>query len=152
MTQHIQAYFRTEDQAQGAQTSLQTFNVKNLEVGRLDKQISQGSRVLVPLIPLNAGGTAGGGNASGVSAGVGPGTIVPPTAIIDEDGKRNEVTDDDTANRRDRDDADAWSALGATDKDYDDLKYVLSATVMEADVESVVQKLRTNNAFVEVLE
>ncbi|WP_411343479.1 hypothetical protein ACE3MZ_17870 [Paenibacillus sp. WLX1005] len=150
MTQHIQAYFRTEDQAQGAQTSLQTFNVKNLEVGRLDKQISQGSRVLVPLVPLNAGGAAGGGTASGVSAGVGPGTVVPPTAIIDEDGKRNEVTDDDTANRRN--DADGWSAFSATDKDYDDLKYVLSATVMEADVEAVVEKLRTNNAFVEVLE
>lgn len=152
MTQHIQAYFRTEDQAEGARTSLETLNVKNLEVGRLERQISQGSRVLVPLMPLNAGGGGVAGNASGVSGGAGPGTIIPPTAIIDNDGKRSEVNDDDNVNGQNSRDTDGWSAMTATDKDYDDLKYVLSATVMESDVENVVQKLRTNNAFVEVLE
>jgi hypothetical protein len=151
MTQHIQAYFRTEDQAESARISLETLNVKNLEVGRLDSQVNQGGRVLVPLLPVNAGGGTTGGTTSGVAGGTGPGTIIPPTAIIDNDGNRNEVRDNDS----DRDahgDHDAWSAMNATDKDYDDLKYVLSVTAMEADVESVVQKLRTNNAFVEVLE
>ncbi|WP_046213396.1 hypothetical protein [Paenibacillus wulumuqiensis] len=152
MTKHIQAYFRTEDQAESARTSVSTYDVKNLEVGRLDKQISQGSRVMVPLLPLNAGAGGVTGNSAGVSGGAGPGTIIPPTAIIDNDGKRNEVTDDDSAASHDNDDTDAWSAINATDKDYDDLKYVLSATVMESDVENVVQKLRTNNAFVEILE
>ncbi len=153
MTQHIQAYFRTEDQAEGARISLQTLNVKNLEVSRLDHQVNQGGRVLVPLMPVNAGGGTVGGNTSGVAAGTGPGTIVPPTAIIDDEGNRNEVRDNDSdRDAANRDDHDAWSAMNATDKDYNDLKYVLSVTAMEADVESVVQKLRTNDAFVEVLE
>ncbi|WP_322924167.1 hypothetical protein [Paenibacillus campi] len=168
MTQHIQAYFRTEDQAESARISLHTLNVKNLEVGRLDRQINQGGRVLVPLMPVNAGGGVVGGNTSGVAGGTGPGTIIPPTAIIDSEGNRDEVRDNDSDRERDANeqdhhhhdhhhhghhhDHDAWSAKNATDKDYDDLKYVLSATVMEADVESVVQKLRTNDAFVEVLD
>lgn len=148
MTKHIQAYFQTEDQAEGARTTLQTFNVKQLEVGRLPHQISQSGKVLVPLVPIatNTGGAVG---TAGAPSGAGPGGIVAPTAIIENREDRLEGED---SPRSDSDNDPAYSASNATDKDYDDLKYVLSVSVMEADVENVVQALRTNNAFVEVLD
>ena len=148
MTKHIQAYFQTEDQAEGARTTLQTFNVKQLEVGRLPHQISQSGKVLVPLVPIatNTGGAVG---TAGAPSGAGPGGIVAPTAIIENREDREDIDREDSP--RSDDDA-AYSASNATDKDYDDLKYVLSASVMEADVEQVVQALRTNNAFVEILD
>ncbi len=147
MTKHIQAYFQTEDQAEGARTSLQTFNVKQLEVGRLPHQISQSGKVLVPLVPIatNTGGAVG---TAGAPSGAGPGGIVAPTAIIENREDRLEGEDSPHSDDNDA----AYSASNATDKDYDDLKYVLSASVMEADVEQVVQALRTNNAFVEILD
>lgn len=148
MTKHIQAYFQTEDQAEGARTTLQTFNVKQLEVGRLPHQISQSGKVLVPLVPIatNTGGAVG---TAGAPSGAGPGGIVAPTAIIENREDRLEGED---SPHSDSDNDAAYSASNATEKDYDDLKYVLSASVMEADVEHVVQALRTNNAFVEILD
>ncbi|MFD1989190.1 hypothetical protein ACFSGI_04420 [Paenibacillus nicotianae] len=148
MTKHIQAYFQTEDQAEGARTTLQTFNVKQLEVGRLPHQISQSGKVLVPLVPIatNTGGAVG---TAGAPSGAGPGGIVAPTAIIENREDRLEGED---SPHSDNDNDSAYSASNATEKDYDDLKYVLSASVMEADVEHVVQALRTNNAFVEILD
>ena len=135
MSKLIQAYFRTEDEAEGARTTLMTYHTEQLEVGALQGGIDRGVNVLVPLIPWGTGagtGTPGTGNI---------GTVGAHGAVI---STRSPVSDDSGLSDDDFVETDDWK-----DSDFDELRYVLSVKVNDEDYEEIVQKLRKNHAFVE---
>ncbi|MFS0872091.1 hypothetical protein [Paenibacillus xylanilyticus] len=147
MAKHIQAYFRTEDEAEGARTSLQTFRTEHLEVGQLDSAIGRDRRIMLPLVPYNTAGGAGTNGAMGV--GTAPGVpasenVVPVVSNVDRNadrGPRDNVNED----------GDLLDAADVSSDDYDDLHYVLSAKVQDEDYDEIIHKLRSNNAYVEEL-
>ncbi|MBE7683479.1 MULTISPECIES: hypothetical protein [Paenibacillus] len=149
MAKHIQAYFRTEDEAEGARTSLQTFRTEHLEVGQLDSAIGRDKRILLPLVPYNTAGGAGTNGAMGV--GTAPGVpasenVVPVVSNVDRNADRDrDVHDNVNA------DGDLLRAADVSSDDYDDLHYVLSAKVQDEDYDEIIHKLRSNNAYVEEL-
>ncbi|MFE6078303.1 hypothetical protein ACFVQB_28045 [Paenibacillus sp. NPDC057886] len=147
MTKHIQAYFRTEDEAEGARTSLQTFRTEHLEVGQLDSAVGRDKRILVPLVPYNTAGGVGTNGAMGVGAAPGvPASenVIPIVSNVDRDterGTRDNVNED----------GDLLDAADVSSADYDNLHYVLSAKVRDEDYEEIIHKLRSNQAYVEEL-
>jgi hypothetical protein len=76
MAKQIQAYFRTEDDAEGARASLQAYRTEHLEVGALDSALGRDTRVLIPLVLYN--------NTGSVSAGGAAGAAVPATGAYGE--------------------------------------------------------------------
>ncbi|WP_422660204.1 hypothetical protein ACK8P5_06815 [Paenibacillus sp. EC2-1] len=145
MSKQIQAYFRTESEAEGARTTLQTYKVDQLEVGQLQDAIGKSANIIVPLVPWNVSGVGGTAPGSGPVGGapVSPGAIVGTNAL-----PGTERSEDLPAPEHDN-----WvDNTELTDSDYDDLKYVLSAKVNDADYDEVVQVLRKNQAFIERFE
>ncbi|MBY0202587.1 MULTISPECIES: hypothetical protein [Paenibacillus] len=148
MAKHIQAYFRTEDEAEGARTSLLTFHTEQLEVGQLDAAIGRDTRVMVPLVPYNTAGGVGTNGAMGVGAAPGvPASenVIPVVTDVNRDAER------DPRNRV-NEDGDMLDASDVTSADYSDLHYVLSAKVRDEDYDAIVHKLRSNHAYVEELD
>lgn len=141
MSKQIQAYFRTENEAEGARTTLQTYKTDHLEVGQLQEAVGRGTNILVPLVPWNVAGVGGSTTGTG---GVGGPAGAPGAIVGTRDVSNSERSEDVPA------DHDDWvDGADLTDADYDDLKYVLSAKVSDADYEDIVRKLRANNAYVE---
>ncbi|AWB45686.1 hypothetical protein DCC85_16750 [Paenibacillus sp. CAA11] len=155
MARHIQAYFRNEDGAEGARTSLIGYAAEQVEVGRLENNLGRDTKFLLPIVPLgnNSGMYAGGApNAAGV-----PGSTVNPGVplAVPERGAANGDTDVPDSDASERPASEKSSELLPTllgDEDYDKLQYVLSAKVSEADYNAVVNKLRSAGGYVEVLD
>ncbi|WP_025720219.1 hypothetical protein [Paenibacillus polymyxa] len=156
MAKQIQAYFRTEDEAEGARASLQAYRTEHLEVGALDDALGRETRVLIPLVPYNNTGSVSTGGSAGAAipaAGVYGENILPDakddqinsgSAQRDLDEDRNGTTNHD------------GGLLRATDVyingDQDELRYVLSAKVNDADYDEVIYKLRSNRGYVSQLD
>lgn len=72
MSQMIQAYFKTENDAVKARIQLEKLDVDNLEIGELDTPV-QSSNLFVPLAVLPTSGTSGtaGGGITNDTAGAG---------------------------------------------------------------------------------
>ncbi|WP_435924515.1 hypothetical protein [Paenibacillus sp. DYY-L-2] len=159
MSKHIQAYFKSEDQAEGARTSLLPYEMDQVEVSSLDHSIGRSHNLLLPLLPLNStsvntGGTYG---AIGVPGTVTAQNVLPVMAVRDQDerdGLVNGERPDPDLDRASRDSelAPVMDVTGATDDDFDNLRYVLTAKVKDEDYEGIVHKLRTHGAFVEHLD
>lgn len=66
MTKRIQAYFSTEDAAEGAKTALIPYGVEGIEVSALTDPLDTGGNnrrnILIPLAPYNTSATAAGGS------------------------------------------------------------------------------------------
>lgn len=152
MAKHIQAYFKSEDQAEGARTSLLSFEAEQIEVGRLEQSIGRDSSILVPFVPVNnsaTGGTYGAVGYPGAAGGQGVIPVVAPNnALSDED-----IEGEQSARGREMQEADPVVDLNDFgDDDYDSLKYVLSVKVQEKDYDAAVHKLRSQGAFVAKLD
>ncbi|MDP4095206.1 hypothetical protein OIN60_00175 [Paenibacillus sp. P96] len=143
MPKQIQAYFKTEDEAEGARTSLQAYRTEHLEVGQLEGTLGRDRRLLIPFVTYNTGGSINTGGATGaVATGTGYGNHIAPVVSDRED---EGVRKSDSANTPGMlDAADVFSS-----EDNANLQYVLSAKVEDADVEEIVHKLRANHAYVE---
>ncbi|KKO52262.1 hypothetical protein [Paenibacillus sp. DMB20] len=142
MSKQLQAYFRTEDEAEGARTTLLTYKTEHLEVSPLQEPVNRGVNILVPLIPWHGSGTGSAVPSSGTVGGAGaPAAIVGTRAVTD-----GERTEDEPVLQ----DPDDWvDATDLSDVDLNELRYVLTAKVSDADYEEIVRKLRASNAFVE---
>ncbi|MBP1999014.1 hypothetical protein J2Z69_000033 [Paenibacillus shirakamiensis] len=155
MSKHIQAYFQTESQAEGARTSLLSFETDNLEVGRLDHEITRGNQILDPVDPDTASSPIIGGGvfgAAGLTGTTAPQTVVPFVTTnndtVDHAEANYEGVDRERdVHQQDRREDSVVKQSGSTE----DLKYVLSAKVKDEEVDDIVQKLRENGAHVEVL-
>ncbi|MNJ45806.1 hypothetical protein [Paenibacillus bouchesdurhonensis] len=152
MAKHIQAYFRSEDQAEGARTSLLSFETEQVEVGRLEQSIGGDSGILVPFVPVNnsaTGGTYGAVGYPGAAGGQGIIPVVGPDGPITGEDENEEQIE----NRRNRYESDSVVDLNDFgDEDYDSLKYVLSVKVQDKDYDAAVHKLRSQGAYVAQLD
>ncbi|MDO3409015.1 hypothetical protein QWJ34_04505 [Saccharibacillus sp. CPCC 101409] len=150
MSKHIQAYFRTESEAEGARMSLMTFVTEQLEVGELQEAFGRRGastgRVIVPLVPLagttNAGFTGGAAASGGAGSMIGDQAVPVPAPGATGDLGSQPVDKDDVADVNEN----------ASDAELRDLKYTLSAKVSDEDYPAVVRKLRNNNGYVHVYE
>ncbi|WP_018887754.1 hypothetical protein [Paenibacillus massiliensis] len=148
MSKLIQAYFRTEDEAEAARYSLQAYQTSDVEVGALESSLGRDKRLLIPIVPYNTTGSMTGGAVGGISA---PGSTGPDSVSVvsTNDFKEARSRDDD----RD-DEVPSNPVLLDADDVYssehnDDLRYVLSVKVAESDYDQVVNKLRAGHAFIE---
>lgn len=137
MARRIQAYFRTEDDAESARTKLQTYSVSEMEIGELPEGRENSARLLAPFA-LGAGTTDGtvmgsGAGVSGADRGIG-------AAIVwKELGRNNEI--DSTA-----------EANGTDENSLKGFKYVLSCQAAEEDYDEVIDVIRRNEGAVEIME
>ncbi|MEC0166798.1 hypothetical protein [Paenibacillus graminis] len=147
MTTRIQAYFRTESEAEGAKTALIPYGVEGIEVSELTDPLRKGDHrsrnILLPLAPYNNSSTAGG--APGV-AGV-TGTL-PGAAIVPGIGIDNDLDDNTDA----RNAGEVRSATDVDDRDLSDVRYVMDLKAPEEKRNEVVEVLRGKHAFVEIFE
>ncbi|AZK46549.1 hypothetical protein [Paenibacillus lentus] len=152
MAKHIQAYFNSEDQAEGAKTSLLSFETEHVEVGRLEQSIGRDSSILVPFVPVNnsaTGGTYGAVGYPGAAGGQGVIPVGAPNSSLSDEN----VDGMQSARGRERQEADSvvdWNDFG--DEDYESLQYVLSVKLQEKDYDAAVHKLRSQGAFVAQLD
>ncbi|AYB45762.1 hypothetical protein [Paenibacillus lautus] len=146
MSRQIQAYFRTEDDAEGARTRLLTYNTEQLEVGQLQDSVRGGGNILVPLVPWGNAGT-GGATAGATTMGAPGGVVGAPGVIVGARDTSRDIAQDQLGS----DDlpGDGWREADVTDGDYDDLRYTLSVKVRDEDYDQIVHDLRANNAYVE---
>ncbi|WP_379134974.1 hypothetical protein [Paenibacillus sp. sgz500958] len=135
MTRRIQAYFRTEDEAEGAKTALIAYNVEGLDVWPLTDPLDQGR--------FNT--TAMAGTAVGTTGGSGS----PPAAAIVPGFTSSEVFDD-----RDHraPDGEIRESSDVRDGDLKNLHYVMELKAPEEHYNEVVHILRGKHAFVEVFD
>lgn len=142
MSKHIQAYFKSEDDAEGAKSSLLPLGLEQLEVGYLDQAVGRNSNMQVPLFPIN-NGTIAGGNAV-AAAGYAGSTSAPSLGIIPI--VSSNVVDDEVERPDEALDAVVgFENIGDVDSD---LQYVLNAKVKDSEYDDVVQKLRSQGAYV----
>ncbi|OAB34177.1 hypothetical protein [Paenibacillus glacialis] len=141
MSRQIQAYFQTEDQAEGAKTTLHTYETEHVEVSKLVESIKGNNNLLLPLVAINPVGsinTAGIMGAGGV-AGI---NLVPSLEVnddVDSNMQRESVVIKDEV------------SFDSAD-DYGDLNYVLVAKVQAEQYDDIVQKLREHHAYVEKID
>jgi len=142
MSRRIQAYFRTEDEAEGAKTALIAVSVESLEVGPLTDPLDRGRNILLPLVPLSNTSMTGGVVGSAGAAGSPPAAaIVPGLAVSDTFGD-NDV----------RREGEIRDSTDVGDGDLKDLHYVMDLKVGEEHYHEAVQILRGKHAFVEVFD
>ncbi|AOZ91873.1 hypothetical protein [Paenibacillus crassostreae] len=146
MSEQIQAYFQTEDQAEGAKTSLIGYKTENLEVSRLETTIGRNRNLQLPLVAFNPSGNINTAGSLGVpgTGGIAGNNIVP---IMDDIDDRSDVESESNINKT----GDLTDAGDVDTNDYDNLKYVLVAKVEDEHYDEIIQKLRQNGAHIEAL-
>lgn len=146
MPRQLQAYFRTEDEAEGAKTRLLTYSTEQLEVGELQEPVQNRGRILVPLVPWNNSGS--GGATTGVNGLGAPGGIVGAPGVVV--GSRDTSHGLDSGGPENSDAPhDRWREADIADGDYGDLHYTLTVKVKDEDYEQIVHDLRAHNGYVE---
>jgi hypothetical protein len=146
MSKQIQAYFQTEDQAEGAKTTLIGYKTEHLEVSKLENSIGRKANPIVPLVAMNPSGNMGTSGAIGVTGTGGiTGNNVVPVVV------GNDIESDTTKGSNVSEQSDLTNAADTTKDNYEALNYVLSAKVEDEHYDEIVQKLRQVNAHIEAL-
>ncbi|WNS43661.1 hypothetical protein [Paenibacillus sp. MMS20-IR301] len=148
MTKRIQAYFSSEDAAEGAKTALIPYGVEGIEVSALTDPLDTGRNsrrnILVPLAPFNTSATAAGGvYSTGGAAGPLTGAAIVPGVALDDDSGR--VDDERTA-------GEVHNGSDLKDSDLENLHYVMDLKVAENHYNEVVEVLRGKQAYVEIFD
>ncbi|WP_068774709.1 hypothetical protein [Paenibacillus sp. FJAT-26967] len=137
MSKHIQAYFRTENDAEDVRIRLQTYQAEQIEVGEtegLDRQTGI-------LAPFGYAGTSGNIAVPGTPVGTSSG---PAGFAAVNNGEAEHDPDKIVRGQND--------SLFGGDDDYENLRYVLSAKVPENDYQEIVELIRNNNGYVEKMD
>lgn len=159
MTKQIQAYFKTEDDAETAKTKLIGTRTEHLEVSRLATGIDNDRRVLLPIAPANMVGNMNTGGAVGAGGVPGIAYTAPVVPLADDENDIYRQSEDTPPEERvtPRDTNNDEPLFGVADAtpspdDFGDLDYVLSCKVDDANYEDVVNKLRTSGGYVEIFD
>jgi hypothetical protein len=146
MSKQIQAYFQTEDQAEGAKTTLIGYKTEHLEVSKLENSIGRKTNPLVPLVAMNPSGNMGTAGAIGITGagGIAGNSIVPVVL-------GNDIESDVPKGSNTNEKGDLTNAADINSDNYEALNYVLSAKVEDEHYDEIVQKLRQVNAHIEAL-
>ncbi|MEC0091666.1 hypothetical protein [Paenibacillus macquariensis] len=147
MSKQIQAYFQTEDQAEGAKTTLLTYKTEHLEVSKLAEAIDRDNHLLFPLVGIN---TSGNINTSGAVGIMGAGGIAGINIVPTLDN--NDVETDKRVESHVNDEGKLGNAAEVTSDNIDHLNYVLVAKVQAEHYNEIVQMLREHHAYVEKLD
>ncbi|WP_151735975.1 hypothetical protein [Paenibacillus tengchongensis] len=146
MSKRIQAYFRSEDEAEGAKTSLIPYGVGDMEVSALTDPLRIDGKhrrnILLPLVPYNNSAMAGGAFGAVGSADIATGPVVVPSVALN----------DDELDRGDLGRDSEHSEVYANDGDLDDINYVMDLKVADESYHEVVETLRGKHAYVEVFD
>lgn len=147
MTKRIQAYFSTEDAAEGAKTALIPYGVEGIEVSALTDPLDTGRNsrrnILLPLAPFNTSATAAGGvYSTGGAAGPLTGAAIVPGVVADEPGRVEEG----------RTEGEVHSSSDLRNSDLENLHYVMDLKVAENHYNEVVEVLRGKQAYVEIFD
>ncbi|WMT40053.1 hypothetical protein RE628_22470 [Paenibacillus sp. D2_2] len=141
MSKYLQAYFRNEDEAEGARASLMAFQADDVEVGRLSDSIARSDLTALAFYPMSN---------NGFIVGTGPATLSAQGLyhLVDmEDGEvrggQNEIDADQENTVRD----DALDDVAAGEMDR--FQYTLSTKVSDDQYENIVHKLRSLGAYIE---
>lgn len=151
MTKHIQAYFRTEDQVEGARISLLSYAPGQVEAGHVDDRTGENDKLLVQLLPVPSGSMNSGGTI-GLPL---PGTLRGGQSALPVFAFGNRGTGDTlngehseaVAGEREMDPARDVIDTGDEPEEW---KYVLSAAVEDEDYDRIVQRLRDHGAYIPV--
>jgi|SRR5690625_4386359 len=84
MTQIINVYFKTEDEAEKAKSRLQQLKIKDISVEEMPE--ASGTTIYVPFFPTNTGTPA----TSGSQGGLGSVTPIIPAVEADDKAERND--------------------------------------------------------------
>lgn len=145
MTRRIQAYFRTESEAEGAKTALIPYGVESLEVSPLTDPLDIGrnnrTNILLPLAPYNNSAMNGGAFGVAGTTGTLGGAAVVPAVDLDEGLDRSDINND----LRDNTDAN-------NEADLSDVHFVMALKAADEHFNEVVETLRGKHAYVEVFE
>ncbi len=138
----IQAYTRTENEAEALRTSLVTVEAKQIEVGSIDSPLDQGTMVFAP-IPSNPSGVSYSGSTAFGNAGV---VVTDPSASDNDEVGVPVETRSDASIVSDRDAIvhEADDAVSAPDG----LQYVVSAVVPEERVGEAIAMIRNRGGYV----
>jgi hypothetical protein len=148
MTKRIQAYFSTEDAAEGAKTALIPYGVEGIESVGVDGPPGYRREcrrnILIPLAPFNTSATAAGGvySAGGATGPLTGAAIVPGLAVDNDLGR----TDDE------RTAGEVHSGSELNNSDLENLHYVMDLKVAENHYNEVVEVLRGKQAYVEIFD
>lgn len=156
MSKQIQAYFKTEDDAEQAKTKLIGIETEHLEVGRLGNALEGNRRILLPFAPAGMTGngvTTGSASAAGVSGAA----YTPPVvmSVDDDEGARDRdgyAAGEPPVENRTAEDVLLPDSMDLYADRYDDLEYVLSCKVRDEDYANVVNTLRNHGGHVEIFE
>lgn len=147
MSRRIQAYFRTESEAEGAKTALIPYGVEDLEVSPLTDPLDLAgntrTNILLPLAPYNNSAMTGGAFGVAGTTGALGGAAVVPAVDLDEGLDRSDIGNDNEARR----DADVNN-----EADLSEVHFVMALKVAENHFNEVVETLRGKEAYVEVFE
>jgi hypothetical protein len=148
MTRRIQAYFKTEDEAEGAKTALIPYGIEGSEVSALTDPLDTGGNtrrnILIPLAPYNTSATAAGGvYAAGGTTGPLAGAAIVPGVAVDNDPGRTD---------NDRTPGEVHAGSDLKDSDLANLNYVMDLKVADTDYNAVVEVLRGKQAYVEIFD
>lgn len=152
MARHIQAYFNTEDQVEGARITLRAFNTNAVEAGNVSNEWGEDDEFQVTLLPLNNGViSASGANNPGVVPV--PGMFrgvqsVLPVVALGEDGTGDTLDGERSQAMGDGEQLITSKPPITTGDEPQGWKYVLSAKVKDSDYETVVRKLREHGGYV----
>ncbi|MBY9079615.1 hypothetical protein KIH86_08625 [Paenibacillus sp. HN-1] len=144
MTKRIQAYFRTEDDAEGAKTALIGYKADGLDVWALTDPLGNDRNLLVPLLPVN--------NLGGISTGTAPASYgaapaAYPAVVAAAGGEAVDGT-----SRNNNSGIGDGRTQAYDDADLGDLRYVMEIKASDDDFDAVVHTLRSKNGYVEVFE
>ncbi|CAH1196780.1 hypothetical protein PAECIP111892_02324 [Paenibacillus auburnensis] len=147
MTRRIQAYFRTESEAEGAKTALIPYGVEGLEISPLTDPLDIGRNnrpnILLPLVPYNNSAMTGGAFGVAGTAGTLNGAAIVPAVDPDDGLERSDINNDDGLRR---------NADVNHDVDLSDVTVVMALKVAEEHYNEVIETLRGKHAYVEVFE
>ncbi|MNO24077.1 hypothetical protein D3C76_138880 [compost metagenome] len=166
MVKHIQAYFESEDQAEGARTDLIVFGAKSIEVSSLnlgmgvgmdqgmEDSLNDSHNVLVPLLPVTGASSNMGGpyGAVGIPGTMNAQTVIPAITLGDRSAKDDgyEVLDEKGMAQGGYNVSDPIVDIDLVDRaSSDHLKYVVTARVSDSQYEEVVSKLKSQGAIVD---
>ncbi|MWV45488.1 hypothetical protein GRF59_17835 [Paenibacillus sp. HJL G12] len=159
MTKQIQAYFKTEDDAESAKTQLIGTQTEHLEVSRLGTTLDGNRHILLPIATVNMVGNMNTGGAIGAAGVPGMGYAAPVVPVENDENDIYQQSEDTPPEERvtRRGVNGDETLLGVTDanadpKDYQDLEYVLSCKVQDGDYSNVLNKLRNNGGYVEIFD
>lgn len=157
MSKKIQAYFKTENEAQDVQIRLHTYNVKKLEMGEISDNVGDGIPLIIPYVagtstttPAGTGAFASGDSVSAADSGV-----IGPFIALDQirhEGNPEIARDRERQRFNEKENDDRGRLDDFYIGDRRELRYIVSGEVKDSEYEDVVSIIRHNGGHIEVMD